>query len=466
VSSLVLSVRGDRIVDGSGRPVLLRGYNIGGWMNMENFLTGYPGTESQHRSVLRRVLGTELYEAFFERFMDVFFDDADARYLASLGMNSVRIPFNYRHFEDDDRPFELKPEGFALLDRAVGHCQRHGLYAVLDFHALPGSQNHHWHSDNDTHRAKFWAYRHFQDRVVHLWEALAGHFRANTTVAGYNVMNEPADESGDLIGPFYDRIVEAIRRVDPEHIIFLDGNRYATDFTAFENAPVHPNTVYTAHDYALPGFVYGGPYPGVTRGVFVDRRQVEETFLRRTEFMRATGTPVWIGEFGPVFTGDPERDDRRYRLLEDQLDIYRRYGAGWSVWAYKDVGGQGLVSAAPDSPWRVRIRDVMTKKARLGVDSWGSVDSGVRHIMSPIEQTFAGEYPGFDPYPFGQASWLMTLIRGIMLAEPMLEDFGRCFADVTRAETISELADSFRLENCVIRERLADVLSAGARQPA
>ena len=120
----VLSVRGDKIVDGSGQRVILRGYNIGGWMNMENFLTGYPGTESQHRRVLRRVLGPEIYAAFFDRFMTVFFDDADARYLASLGMNSVRIPFNYRHFDDDARPFELKESGFAPLDRAVGHCQR------------------------------------------------------------------------------------------------------------------------------------------------------------------------------------------------------------------------------------------------------------------------------------------------------------------------------------------------------
>lgn len=107
----VLSVRGDKIVDGSGQPVILRGYNIGGWMNMENFLTGYPGTESQHRRVLRKVLGPELYDAFFDRFITVFFGDADARYLASLGMNSVRIPFNYRHFEDDARPFELKESG-------------------------------------------------------------------------------------------------------------------------------------------------------------------------------------------------------------------------------------------------------------------------------------------------------------------------------------------------------------------
>jgi endoglucanase len=462
--SAVLSVRDGKIIDGSGNPVILRGYNIGGWMNMENFLTGYPGTESQHRRVLRKVLGTELYDAFFDRFMTVFFGDADAGYLASLGLNSIRIPFNYRHFEDDAKPFELAESGFALLDRAITCCQRHSLYAVLDFHALPGSQNQHWHSDNGTHKAGFWVYKHFQDRVVGLWEALAARYRGNATVAGYNIMNEPADPDGDKIKPFYDRVVEAVRHVDPDHIIFLDGNRYSTDFSAFENLPVYPNTVYSTHDYALPGFVYGGPYPGVTQGVYVDRDMVEETFLRRTEFMRGTGTPIWIGEFGPVFTGDPERDDQKYQLLADQLDIYQRHGAGWAIWAYKDVGLQGLVSAAPDSPWIERIRDVLAKKARLGVDSWGTLDTGIRRIMTPIEQTFAEEYPDFDPFPFGPGNWIMTLVRGILLAEPMVDDFGRCFAGITDVETVHQLADSFRLENCSVRRRLADVLTAAARR--
>ena len=462
--SSVLTVRGDQIVDGSGNIVSLRGYNIGGWMNMENFLTGYPGTESGQRQVLHQVLGPELYDAFFDRFMDVFFADADARYLASLGLNSVRIPFNYRHFEDDARPFELKPEGFALLDRAIGHCARNGLYAILDFHALPGAQNQHWHSDNATHLAGFWTYRHFQDRVVRLWEALAERYRGNATVAGYNIMNEPADPSGTLIKPFYDRVTEAVRAIDRDHIIFLDGNRYSTDFSAFEDGPVYPNTVYAAHDYALPGFVDGGPYPGVSRGVYVDRKAVEETFLRRTEFMRRTGTPIWIGEFGPVFTGDLERDEQKYELLSDQLDIYQRYGASWSMWAYKDMGAEGLVSAAPDSPWVERIRDVLAKKARLGVDAWGTVDTGIRNIMAPIEETFAKEYPGFDPFPFGQQNWIMTLVRGILLAQPMLEDFGRCFAGVTDAATVHALADSFMLENCVIRSRLAAMLAGSARE--
>jgi aryl-phospho-beta-D-glucosidase BglC (GH1 family) len=464
--SSVLAVRDGAVVDGSGRPVILRGYNIGGWMNMENFLTGYPGTESQHRRALRKALGPELYDVFFEEFMAAFFGAADARYLASLGLNSVRVPFNYRHFEDDDRPFELKDEGFALLDRAIGHCERNGLYAVLDFHALPGSQNQHWHSDNETHKAGFWAYRHFQDRVVHLWEALAARYRGNATVAGYNIMNEPADPEGAVIKPFYDRVVEAVRQVDPDHIIFLDGNRYSTDFSAFSDAPVYQNTVYTAHDYALPGFVYGGPYPGRTKGVYVDRDQVEEAFLRRTEFMRRTGTPIWIGEFGPVFTGDPERDEQKYQLLADQLDIYRRHGAGWAIWAYKDIGAEGLVSAAPDSPWMQRVRGIVAKKARLGVDHWGSLDTGIRPIMAPIEETFAKEYPDYDPFPFGQESWITTLVRNILLAEPMVEEFGRCFTDVTSAATARDLAGSFRLENCVVRERLARVLSEFAGQPA
>lgn len=42
----MLMVDGGRLVAGD-RPVVLRGVGLGGWMNMENFITGYPGTESQ-----------------------------------------------------------------------------------------------------------------------------------------------------------------------------------------------------------------------------------------------------------------------------------------------------------------------------------------------------------------------------------------------------------------------------------
>ena len=56
-------------------------------------------------------------------------------FVRSLGLNLVRLPINYRHFEDDMRPFELKEEGFKHLDRAIDECARHGVYTILDLHA-------------------------------------------------------------------------------------------------------------------------------------------------------------------------------------------------------------------------------------------------------------------------------------------------------------------------------------------
>lgn len=452
---MILRVEGTRIMSGH-EPVVLRGLGLGGWMNMENFITGYPGTESQQRRALRRVLGDEGYTRFFDRFLSVFFTDEDAAFLRSLGLNSLRVPFSYRHFEDDEAPFVIKEEGFRLLDSVVDACARHGIHTILDLHALPGAQNQHWHSDNPTQWASFWSQRQFQDRVVNLWEHLAEHYKDNPWVAGYNPVNEPADAHGVAIGPFYARLEAAIRRIDPRHILFLDGNRYSTQFDQLGD-PM-PNCVYTAHDYALPGFVDGGPYPGVSRGRFVDRDQLEETFLERTAYMRETGTPIWVGEFGPVYTGDPERDAQRYRLLEDQLEIYGRHDASWALWTYKDIGLQGLVHADPDSAYLRRIAPVLEKKARLGVDSWGSTDEGVRHILEPIEELFRTEFPEFRPYPWGAHRWIHGHIRHVMLAEAMVGDFARAFEGVGPHEA-EGLADAFSFGSSRLREPLAAILS-------
>jgi endoglucanase len=452
-----LETRGRRITTRAGRPVLLRGVGLGGWMNMENFITGFPSTETLQRDALRRALGEEGARRFFDRFLDVFFGDEDAAFLAGLGLNCVRLAVSYRHFDDDLRPFELQEDGFRLLDRAIDRCARHGLYAVIDLHALPGCQNQRWHSDNPTHRALFWAYRHFQDRVVHLWEALARRYRDHPWVAGYNPINEPGDVSGRAIGPFYRRLHDAVRAIDGDHILFLEGNRYSLDFDVFGEP--WPNTVYTVHDYALPGLYDGGDYPGSSRGTYVDRDVLEQTFQARTEYMRRTGTPIWVGEFGPVYPGDPRGDAMRLQVLADQLEIYRRHDAGWALWTYKDIGLQGLVYAAPDSPYLRRIRPVLDRKARLGVDAWGSSDAGVRNILGPIEETFRREFPGFDPFPFGQRSWIHGLVRHILLAEPLVEDFGRCFEGVGADETLA-LADSFRFGACLRRDRLLAILRA------
>ena len=266
----MLNVRDTAIVDAHGQPVRLRGVNIGGWLNMENFITGYAANESAMRAAMRSVLGPDRAELFFERLLSAFYADADAAFLAGIGLNCVRIPVNYRHLESDARPGEILADGFRHLDRAVAAGAAHGVYTIIDLHALPGSQNQHWHSDNPTHRALFWEHRHFQDRVVHLWEAIADRYRAEPWVAGYNLMNEPADESGAVVGPFYDRLAAAIRAVDPRHILFLDGNTYSTDFTCF-GEPLD-NAVYTLHDYVPAGLGREAAYdPDAAERKFLER---------------------------------------------------------------------------------------------------------------------------------------------------------------------------------------------------
>lgn len=41
----LLQVNGNQIINAQGQPVRLRGTCVGGWMNMENFINGYPGVE-------------------------------------------------------------------------------------------------------------------------------------------------------------------------------------------------------------------------------------------------------------------------------------------------------------------------------------------------------------------------------------------------------------------------------------
>jgi endoglucanase len=454
-----LRTSGSGIVTENGKPVMLRGVGVGGWLNMENFITGYPSTESAHRRAMRKVLGDRRYELFFDSFLTHFFGPADAAFIASLGMNCVRIPVNCRHWEDDARPGEIDPRGFAHLDRAIEACAAAGLYTVIDLHAAPGAQNHHWHSDNPFHQPLFWQHRSFQDRAIALWEAIASRYAGRPEVAGYNVLNEPADESGTALVDFYRRAVAAIRAVDGRHMVFLDGNRYAREFPGF-GEPIE-NAVYAIHQYPGPGAADGGPYPGETAGRHVDRAAVEAEFASMTGYMRTRGVPVWVGEFGPVYGAGAERDAQRRRLLADQIEIYEAAGAGWSVWTYKDIGVQGLVTVPPDSPWLDRTAAVRAKKAAVAADHWGMTADGMRDVMEPLMARFIREFPGYDPYPFGARRYVEQLTASICFAEPLADEFAACFSDVSDDE-LAALGASFAFSGCVENKELCEVVSRPA----
>ena len=456
-----LQTRGDQFVTRGGERVKLHGVGMGGWLNMENFIVGFPATEGLNRLALRDVLGSELAEYFFERFADAFFTPADAAAIAQVGFNVVRIPVHYRHLEGDATPWLLKESGLARLDMAVDACARNGLYTILDLHVLPGCQNNEWHCDNPTHHAGFWGHPEFEDRVVNLWRALATRYRDNPWVAGYEPINEPGDPTGEQVGRFFPQLIRAIREVDPDHILFLKGNAYGSEFAFYTEA--EPNIVFIAFDYAVAGAAGATEYPGEMKGVRHDAATLEQRYLELTEQARSTNTPVWVGEFGPVYSGDAALDENRYRVLADQLAIYGRHDANWGIWTWKDINVQGVVHLDLASPYMTRIRPVVEKKARLATDAWGHVDDDIRDVMGPLEARFNREFPS-HPNP---QWWVNRLVRHILLAEPMVPEYAECFRGLTR-EGIDAVMRSFELAACVRRERLIDLVQAAiaADQPA
>lgn len=451
-----LHVSGNQILNGKGDTVYLRGFGLGGMLHMENFIDGYTANEEAMREGLKKVLGEKKYNLYFDTFLKSYFTEADAAYVHSLGLNLIRIPINYHLFEDDMNPRVIKEEAFAYLDSVIEMCGRHQVYTVIDLHVLPGSQNQHWHSDNPTHVASFWMHKDFQDRALHLWEVIANRYKGQPWVAGYDLINEPADPTGEKLFPYYKRLHESIRKVDPDHILFLEGDRYAVEFDKFTE--IWDNVVYTNHDYATPGFIFGEDYPGITRGRYYDKDTLEKDFLQRSEFMLSRQVPIWVGEFGPVYTGDPKKDEMRYQVLKDQLAYYDKYKVSWCIWLYKDMGLQAIMHQKENTPYMNLVSKFLARKDSLGADAWGSTDKNIRQVIAPLEDLLKKEFPDYNPYPNGKEREIALLVRHILISEALLPEYCNLFKGLSDDQLVA-LARSFHFDNYVKRTRLEDILT-------
>ncbi|MEJ2051713.1 MAG: glycoside hydrolase family 5 protein, partial [Calditrichota bacterium] len=181
-------------------------------------------------------------------------------------------------------------------------------------------------------------------------------------------------------------------------------------------------------------------------------------FLKKSAFMLTNKVPIWVGEFGPVYTGDPEEDETRYQVLKDQLAYYNKYQVSWCIWLYKDLGLQAILHQKKDTPYMKLVSAFLSRKDSLGADSWGSSDKNIRQVIAPIEELFEKEFPNYDPYPAGQKRHIRLLVRNILIAEALVPEYCNLFRDLSDEELIA-LAQSFRFENYVKRDRLEDILT-------
>jgi aryl-phospho-beta-D-glucosidase BglC (GH1 family) len=468
----MLHVSGNQIVDNHDHPVQLRGTCVGGWMNMEEFINGYPGAEHQVRAELAKVLGEGKAKFFFDRMLDHFFSEEDVVYLKSIGSTVVRLPLNYRHFEADADPFHYLESGFQRLDQAIAWCAQHGLYVILDLHAVQGWQNTDWHSDNASRHTYFWQHPYFQERFKSLWQELALRYRGNHAVAGYNLMNEPVSNAPygrfhnqyqpdwETVNRVYREAVDAVRTVDPDHIIFLEGDYFSSRFAGLE-APFADNLVYSSHNYTNFGFG-PGKYPSETWN-----REVQlETFETRegSQFTRQHNVPLWVGEFGAAYNGPAEEIPDRLRAMDDQLDVFNQTGAHWTTWTYKDIHVMGLMQLDPESAYVRAIRPVLDAKTALATDFWMGwiAPTPAKQAVYALADQIAALLPPPGVDPQANHNYLGQHLLSGYTAALLQPAYAQCFAGLSE-EKLDDILTSFALKNCrphlaleeILRRRLA-----------
>jgi len=467
-----LSIHKNQIVNPHGQPVHLKGTCVGGWMNMEEFINGHPGSEHGLRAMMAQTIGPAKSQFFFDRWLDYFFAEEDVAYLKSLGNTVVRLPLNYRHFEKDDQPFKYLEAGFQRLEKVVKWCEKNSLYVILDLHSVQGWQNTDWHCDNSSRHVYFWQHRQFQDRFIALWEEFARRFKGNATIAGFNVMNEPVTNAPygrftdqyspdwNIINNVYKRVVKALRAIDPDHIIFLEGDYFSSRFDGLE-PPFAENLVYSSHNYNSGGFG-PGQYPGLIGGEGWDLEKQRQVFLSHegTQYSQKHDVPLWVGEFGSAYNGPASEIPDRLRSMDDQISVYEENHVHWTSWTYKDLYVMGWVQVDPESEYMSLIKPVIDAKKALATDFWmrwapeTEIQVEINKLARKVEEAI--QDPWIDP---AANQWYFTqhALSGYV-AGLMQHKYASLFQDMTETQ-IDRVLASFAFRNCRPHQALIDIIT-------
>lgn len=323
---------GTRLLDGNGAQLTLKGVNVGGWLLWEGWIWGGGyDAESELMANLTGLVGSPRAQQFRTDVHNNFVTQADFNAIAALGYNAVRVPFNHSLLDDDSAPYTYKASGWAVLDNVVRWAEQANLYVVLDLHAAPCGQSTYF--IHDPGPTTLWDSASCQDRTVALWRAIAQRYATRGAVAGYDLLNEPIPPSGAALVSMYQRIIAAIRQVDRNHLVIVEGADFAKDFSMF-TGPLDANQAYSFHQYTW----------------FGDNRRAE--LAGWTDVARRHDLPLWNGESG----------ENTYGMLASTYDMYNADAmvSGWSFWTWKKVSSSSsyphLTGLAPTANWSKLVK--------------------------------------------------------------------------------------------------------------
>ncbi|WP_316831382.1 cellulase family glycosylhydrolase [Pedobacter aquatilis] len=325
-----LKTEGKKIVNTKGENVLLRGFGLGGWMLQEGYMLKINKDAQQHkiRERLEDLMGVKQTQEFYDAWLNNHTRKIDVDSLKAWGFNSIRLPMHYNLYT---LPVEKEPvagqntwleKGFALTDSLLSWCKANNMYLILDLHATPGGQGNDTNiSDRDASKPMLWESEANQQKMIALWAKLANRYKNEPWIGGYDIINEPnygfsnpaEDKNGTkekVNAPLRKLMVDitkAIREVDQNHIIIVEGNGWGNNYNGI--FPLwDKNMVLSFHKYWN----------------YNDQASIAHMIKARDE----QNVPIWLGETG----------ENSNTWFTDAISLLERNNIGWAWWPLKKVG--------------------------------------------------------------------------------------------------------------------------------
>ncbi len=346
---------------------------------MEGYILHAPNNpERNFRREFQQQLGEQALADFDEQFRGAYIRPDDFKTIAGLGLNCVRVPFHHRLIEKETGEYD--PQGVKYLDDVIQWAKDRKIWVILDLHAAPGCQNHDWHSDSEG-QAELWSRPDLRKRTAALWSFLAERYCDEPWVAGYDLLNEAVIDDAALLNQFYDELIAAIREKDRNHVVFVEGNRWATDLNCLKTFD-DDNLCLSVHFYCpldfaftfVPGLSY--PLDGKPHHEGFDRSTIQSIIGDFARTAQDRQRPVLVGEFGVNVRQGHYGEDQ---WLADTLEVFEENGFHWTYWTYKAIKNgvfpDGLFSYYPNPAWVNRMGP------RSGWDTYASCWKTRRRAM-------------------------------------------------------------------------------------
>ena len=347
VSPQFIKIDGPNLTTPSGEKFFIRGINLGNWLNPEGYMFGFKRTSSARliNQAFCEMVGPDFTNQFWKQFKDNYVTREDIRYIRKTGMNTIRIPFHYKLFTDEDyMGLAVSQDGFQRIDSLVSWCRESQIYLILDMHDAPGGQT----GDNiDDSYGYPWLMtsEESQNQFVSIWKNIAAHYKDEPVILGYDLLNEPiahyfTDDLKKLnaaLEPVYKKAVAAIREVDTNHIVLLGGAQWNGNFKVFADSKFDSKLMYTCHRY------------------WCDTLQANiQDFVH---FRDSVNLPIFMGETG-------ENSDQWVASWTRLMD---RNNIGWTYWPYKKMSQKSsMMGIEQPGNWNKVIE--FTQSSRNGFD--------------------------------------------------------------------------------------------------